>query len=751
MAPKKLTLSCSRCRASKLKCDRKEPCLECVKRDCVHLCTKDERQPRAKRTKSQHIEQSRSQVSPEEEAPEVEETAQILEQFVDVIPLPTSGVAPDISNRYWESQDPQRRSQKLGLIRDVVQALPEWDLVEVLYEVFVTRCQGPLGSVVHTPSFMKQADKLRHCLSMASPDTAIASMLSMDVLASLVLALVLGLAFYPTPSLLGVQLTPLTFRVEQLRASDEPAATWRSLGVRCLQGNISLFCGSISSLQAAIMLLLDTKETSLELDAVLVTAISGARKLGLHRLGKADLNVSPSLNYGSEAADPPEIRTEVAIRIWWTLVMRDWSRGQALGYYTIRPSQFNTRMPLHINDDDLLGVHGKIADRPRSEFTMLSYTIHALELSVIVRESIDLGDIANEASQRRQHLNQKYEKYVANLPSYFRLGSTVGLTAMGPMAAIPVQRFMLHQQLWSLLLRLHRATLSTPMGRASCQQLAHNIINTQAQIQARCTICGSLSSNETQLFNATVVLVLGLLFDSPSTEAERTSAQLSRLMTRDHIREAIELLRTKASPDTSSGDSAPRDLLESLVSRSVAVLEALMKLEDNSGDDITHLTGPDKKHSLYPQVVGILKSLNVPTAPIESPASGLSTSTPDDTSLTLSMPVADGFPDLDVMPILSNGLSPDMWDFFDFKLLEDVGKENSPTAGDIYGASSYENILYPTQSSSLSGGRFAGESPYSLESRSEPASNSAMTPSSADAFEAANFFDAMGTEGLPPW
>lgn len=67
---RKLTLSCSRCRASKLKCDRKEPCvsisfcadhgvhltfsqIECIKRDIGHLCTKDERQPRAKRAKKE--------------------------------------------------------------------------------------------------------------------------------------------------------------------------------------------------------------------------------------------------------------------------------------------------------------------------------------------------------------------------------------------------------------------------------------------------------------------------------------------------------------------------------------------------------------------------------------------------------------------------------------------------------------------------------------------------------------------------
>jgi hypothetical protein len=370
-------------------------------------------------------------------------------------------------------------------------------------------------------------------------------------------------------------------------------------------------------------------------------------------------------------------------------------------------------MPLHLNDDDLLKAHGKIPERPRSEFTMLSYTVHALELSIIVRELIDLGDAANEVAQRRQHLNQKYEKYVTSLPSYFRLGSSVGLTAMGPMAAIPVQRFMLHQQLWSLLLRLHRATLSSPIGRASCQQLAHNIINTQAQIQARCTVCGSLSTNETQLFNATVVLVLGLLFDSPSTKAEQSSAQLSRLMTRDHIREAIELLRAKVSPDRSSGDAMPQGPPQSTVSRSVVALEALMKLEENSDDGANRHAGSNQKRALHRQVVEILKTLDGPTTSADSPVPRIST--PGDTTLTLSMPVTDGFPDLDVMPILSNGLSPSMWDFLDFQLPEDGGKGKFlPMAGDVYGPTGFTDALYPSQSSSISGTRLTHESPSSL-------------------------------------
>ncbi|KAJ5263199.1 hypothetical protein N7478_010804 [Penicillium angulare] len=661
--PKKLTLSCSRCRTAKLKCDRKEPCLECIKRDCAHLCTKDVRQPRAKRTKTQQTEQKDNQVnSKKEEQPEVEETALALEHFVDVTPFRTEseGVAPDIPNPYWVTQSPHRDKQKFELIRDVIQTLPEWDVIQTLYEIFVIRCQGPLGNVVHTPSFMKQADQLSQCLNSPYPDAAIATTIPLDSLAVLLLALVLGLAFHPTPSLIGFQSTPQTSRVEQLRASEESTSTWRFLGLRCLRGSISVFCGSIASLQAAVMLLLDAKESSIELDALIVTAIAGARKLGLHQLGNAALNDSSPSNDGPAIVES-RIRTEIAIRIWWALVMRDWSRGQALGYYTIRPSQFNTRMPLHLNDEDIYVENGIPIERPRSEFTMLSYTVHALELSVIVRESIDLKDAGNEAARQRQDLNRKYENYVANLPSYFRLGSTVGITAVGPMAGIPPKRFMLHQQLWSLLLRLHRSNIISPMGRAFCQQLAHNIISTQVQIQSRCAVCGSLSSNETQIFSATVVLVLGLLFSNPSTEVEQSSAQLSRLMTRDQIREAIELLRTRGSPKINPEENV--QLLHSGASRGVLALEALMKLEERSGSSFNRDEGESQNHSLYHQVVGILKTLNGSLA-LSTHIPSLST--PGDTPLTFSMPATDEFSDLDVMPILSNGMTPDMWDLLDF-------------------------------------------------------------------------------------
>ena len=134
---------------------------------------------------------------------EAEEAAQLLEHFVDGMSRnnaypsaalgPTlSFVAPDYPNMYWLNiNDPRRQGEMLALIREIVDAMPELDLIHLLYEVFVTRCQGPLGNVVHTPSFLKQAERFRGCLSLASPEAqvmALSSTISMDTLACHLLA-----------------------------------------------------------------------------------------------------------------------------------------------------------------------------------------------------------------------------------------------------------------------------------------------------------------------------------------------------------------------------------------------------------------------------------------------------------------------------------------------------------------------------------------------------------------------------------
>ena len=289
--------------------------------------------------------------------------------------------------------------------------------------------------------------------------------------------------------------------------------------------------------------------------------------------------------------------------------MRDWSNGLTRGYYNIQASQFDTRMPLHINDIDItpemsvLNSQGHVVERPLSEFTMLSYTVHAIKIVALAREAVDLqyplhkalaSEDSNEATKTHGPLNKKYEDLLLGLPSYFRTGSTVGIAAIAtmdlespaPLAAIPVHRWMLHQQLWSLLLRLHRFNLSNQVGRESCQLLAQDIISTQAHIQSRCTICGSLSTSDAQLFSAAAVLVIDLLFSPKQNDEDLSSVDLRRLMVRDKVREAIELLQSEDSVISSqSEDDFHGNHTRIATQRSIRTLETLLKLEEEKVGD----------------------------------------------------------------------------------------------------------------------------------------------------------------------
>ena len=150
-------------------------------------------------TLSQNYVDNISNTSPTQKL-EAEEAAQVLEQFVDGRSLTPSAslqatssfVVPDFPNKYWfTTNNPRRQDEKLALIREIVDAMPELAIIRLLHEVFVTRCQGPVGNVVHTPTFMTQAELFCGCLDLTSPEAvamALSSTVSMDTLACHLLA-----------------------------------------------------------------------------------------------------------------------------------------------------------------------------------------------------------------------------------------------------------------------------------------------------------------------------------------------------------------------------------------------------------------------------------------------------------------------------------------------------------------------------------------------------------------------------------
>ncbi|KAJ5132351.1 hypothetical protein N7448_006509, partial [Penicillium atrosanguineum] len=695
---------------------------ECTKRDVGHLCTKDERQPRAKRAKTTHANNTQ-----ETEVTEAESTAELLESFIEgafqTYPqapssstrgVSQSRVAPDYPNPKWT---PASYPQKVELMRDVVDMMPTENVIRILHETFLTRCQAPLGNITHTLAFKHQAQMLRNCLILATPEAryiGLATRFTTDEIACLLMALVLGLAFYFSTGLTDEATERMNTSVAAIRASDSPRV-WRELASRCLQGRVSMFCGSIASLQAAIMFLLDGYEDSVELDALLVTAISGARKLNLHRLGDVKLNLANSMRdtlpgNGSSFALSPVIRTEIGVRIWWALVARDWSRGQALGYYNIPPSSFNTRIPLHINDDDLCptdtGTQVEINESPRSDFTMLSYTIYSLEMVPLIRELLDVRDVFHKSSQKspgekakaRDYLNKKYEKFLTGLPSHFQMGSSEGIDACGSMAAIPVHRWMLHQQLWGMFLRLHRDNLSSPEGRTTCRLLAKSFIDCGGQIRTRCTVCGSLSIGDAQLFNAASIFVIDLLHLSRVDTAKDSNARMNQLIARSTIAKALELFQDRKDATIypqkypfrwmSALDSQLQRVRTSTY-RCIAALKALSDLEKEESDSFNNssdkngaeeLAGTKQASSLREKVRDTLENLHKAIendyAANESFSEHLGALSPPS-----NVSAAADDPDLDVLPMLTNDQSGSFWELFDT-----LPSSNSPILEGIFPA-----------------------------------------------------------------
>ena len=142
----------------------------------------------------------------------MEEAAQLLEHICNSSSTSAaypsgnsnSAVSPDLVNKYWQSNPGTRRQdEKLALIREVVDSMPEVTVVQYLYkEVFVTRPQGALGNIVHTPTFLRQSSAFCDCLSLDFLDAQVASILNlfpMDQLACQLLAVSILTCFFISP------------------------------------------------------------------------------------------------------------------------------------------------------------------------------------------------------------------------------------------------------------------------------------------------------------------------------------------------------------------------------------------------------------------------------------------------------------------------------------------------------------------------------------------------------------------------
>ncbi|KAK4057475.1 hypothetical protein OIO90_001544 [Microbotryomycetes sp. JL221] len=178
---------------------------------------------------------------------------------------------------------------------------------------------------------------------------------------------------------------------------------------------------SLESLQCIVLMGVYQFNIDEQSDAawsILGTAIKVAQNIGLHRLG-AETEARKQL---WPEAWKSFAKREMGRRVWWALVMLDWSHAIAHGgAYTAHPSQMHTAPPSNVNDDDMPVDSPDFKTHPLDRYTESSFSIYKIRFTILYRELID-HLISHSPAQYSFVLNMdmRLVKLIDSLPDHFK-------------------------------------------------------------------------------------------------------------------------------------------------------------------------------------------------------------------------------------------------------------------------------------------------------------------------------------------
>ncbi|ETS64456.1 hypothetical protein PaG_00912 [Moesziomyces aphidis] len=478
----------------------------------------------------------------------------------------------------WKAMPLDRRR---GLIYDIRSALPTVEQsLHLLHSVYVKRIHSLYGNVVHVPSVHLVLAELltdpnfemRERYAMGPITTAL-----MVIFAALRAAPLDRNYTWPAPGSSGTHIQPLSQREIRQRQKKIYILVRR---IQAFESNFTF--GSISELQTAVLMLACGKGSPSFFDSLADCAIRSAMRMRIHRLGSLERMHSPH-------ARPSQVVTgEMAVRCWWALVRRDWSQSSKHRSYRIAPSQFNTRLPLNLFDDELITIP-VARSHLRSTWTPVSYSLAIIDFAIMTRSLVDhvnshsdLDDapatvdgwgLAAVYGQRlpaaqRDSLDQLFQSLISAFPAHYSLDARYDDIAM-----VDVERWLLHQRLFHLFLTLHMPLISeAARPHGSLMYMANHILDIQDKVSGISTLLDNTRVNTLQMMRACLVLLLDLFF----TEAPARIGGLSRLMTRRKITAALE--RT------------PMETLSSTTKLSIQLVQILLLIEEQQHRSQTALS-----------------------------------------------------------------------------------------------------------------------------------------------------------------
>ncbi len=268
----------------------------------------------------------------------------------------------------------------------------------------------------------------------------------------------------------------------------------------------------------------------------------------------------------------------MAIRCWWALVRRDWSQSNKNRSYRISPSQFNTRQPLNLFDDELLTIPCP-RSHLRSTWTHVSHSLATIDFAIMTRTLVDQVNsqsdldngpetfagwgLASVFGQRlsptqRDSLDVMFQSIISAFPAHYSLEARYDVIQL-----VDVERWLLHQRLFYLFLTLHMPLVSeATRPHGSLMYMASHILDIHDKVRDLSEQLDNCVMSILQTLRACLVLLLDLFFTDPAVNV----SGLSRLMTRRKITAALEKL--------------PMESLSSTTKLCVQLVQLLVSIED---------------------------------------------------------------------------------------------------------------------------------------------------------------------------
>ncbi|CBQ68851.1 conserved hypothetical protein [Sporisorium reilianum SRZ2] len=460
---------------------------------------------------------------------------------------------------------------RLSIVQDVRAALPSLQqTLHLVHDVYVQRLHSMHGNVVHIPMVQVVLTELLSDATFEQRDRY-----NFGTITTTLMVVFAALRFAPLDrtytwgrsSNSSSQVEPLGQKEIRQRQRKIFA-----LVKRIQRFNVHYTFGSVPELQTAVLMLACGKGSTTFLETLADCAIRSAMRMRIHRVG--------TLEKVHDARSTPTevVVAEMAVRCWWALVRRDWGQSSKNRTYRISSLQFNTRQPLNLFDDELM-ITPCPRSHLRSTWTHVSYSFATIDFAIMTRTLVDqvnaesaLDDGPDSAlgwglaavfgqrlsAQQRDSLDQMFQSLVAAFPAHYSLEARYQVIGL-----VDVERWLLHQRLFYLLLALHMPLVSqATRPHGSLMYMAGHMLDIQDKVSDICVRLDNCYLYTLQTLRACLVLLLDLFF----TEAPVNISGLSRLMTRRKITAALE--------------KVPMDVLSSTTRLCVQLLRLLLGLEE---------------------------------------------------------------------------------------------------------------------------------------------------------------------------